>query len=63
MSEDRTGEKNAFYGKTHSQETRQKIGEKNSENMKGMLWWNDGQIQKRSRECPGDDWMRGRLKK
>ena len=63
MSEDRTGEKNAFYGKTHSQETRQKIGEKNSENMKGMLWWNNEQIQKRSRECPGDDWIRGRLKK
>jgi len=63
MSEDRTGEKNAFYGKTHNQETRQKIGEKNSENMKGMLWWNDGQTQKRSRECPGDDWIRGRLKK
>lgn len=63
MSEDRTGEKNAFYGKTHNQETRQKIGEKNSENMKGMLWWNNGQIQRRSRECPGDDWIRGRLKK
>ena len=63
MSEDRTGEKNAFYGKTHNQETRKKIGEKNSENMKGMLWWNNEQIQKRSRECPGDDWIRGRLKK
>ena len=63
MSEDRIGEKNAFYGKTHSDETKQKIGEKNKEKMKGQLWWNNRQIEKRGVECPGDDWIRGRIKR
>jgi hypothetical protein len=34
MSEDRKGEKNAFYGRTHDEETKQKIGQKNKEKMK-----------------------------
>jgi hypothetical protein len=63
MSEDRAGKKNAFYGRTHNEETKQKIGEKNREKMKGKLWWNNGKSQKRSVECPGDEWIRGRLKK
>jgi len=63
MSEDRKGDKNSFYGRTHTDETRKVIGQKNSENMKGMLWWNNGQTQKRSKECPDNDWIRGRLKK
>jgi hypothetical protein len=25
--------------------------------------WNDGKNQKRSRECPGEEWKNGRLKK
>jgi len=63
MSNDRIGEKNAFYGKTHSDETKQKIREKNKEKMKGQLWWNNRQIEKRGVECPGDGWIRGRIKK
>jgi hypothetical protein len=35
----------------------------NKEKMKGKLWWNNGKYQKRSVECPGDGWIRGRLKK
>jgi hypothetical protein len=62
MSEDRIGEKNAFYGRTHNEETKQKIREKNREKMKGQLWWNNGQIEKRGVECPGDEWVRGRIK-
>jgi len=54
MSNDRIGEKNAFYGKTHSDETKQKIREKNKEKMKGQLWWNNRQIEKRGVECHGD---------
>ena len=30
---------------------------------KGKLWWNDGISNKRSKECPGTEWKRGRLKK
>ena len=29
---------------------------------KNTKWWNDGQINKRSIECPGDKWVLGRLK-
>ena len=63
ISEANRGEKNAMYGKKHTEETKQKIGEKNRENMKGKLWWNNGQIEKRGVECPGDGWERGRIKK
>lgn len=62
LRENNKGEKNAFYGRTHNEETKQKIGEKNREKMKGQLWWNNGQIEKRGVECPGDDWIRGRIK-
>lgn len=62
MSEDRKGEKNTFYGRTHTKEAKQKIGEKNKKKMKGKLWWNNGQIEKRGVECPGDGWIRGRIK-
>lgn len=27
---------------------------------KGMLWWNNGKEVKRSKECPGPEWVRGR---
>jgi hypothetical protein len=63
MSEERRGNKNNFYRRTHSDEARKVIAQKNSESMKGMLWWNDGKNQKRSRECPGEEWKNGRLKK
>lgn len=48
----------AHLGKHHSGETKQKIGEAKRE----QLWWNNGVINKRSKECPGPDWKRGRLK-
>jgi hypothetical protein len=28
---------------------------------KGKLWWNNGLEQTRANECPGEDWVRGRL--
>ena len=47
----------ARKGKTLSAEHRQKM----SKTWKGMLWWNDGVSCKRSKECPGEGWTRGRL--
>jgi len=29
---------------------------------KGLLWWNNGVDQRRSSECPGEGYKRGRLK-
>jgi hypothetical protein len=37
MSEDRLGEKNAFYGKTHNEKTKQKIGEKIEKNERTIV--------------------------
>ena len=43
-------------------ERKRKLIERNM-SYKGMLFWNDGQTQIRSVECPGTNWKRGRLKK
>ena len=48
----------ARKGKHHSAETRHKL----SEAKKDSHWWNDGVSCKRSKECPGEGWKRGRLK-
>ena len=48
----------ALKGKHHSAEARKKM----SEAVCGMLWWNNGISNKRSRECPGEGWHRGALK-
>lgn len=56
-------------GKTHTKEVRNKlselykgkpfIGEHNSH--QGTRWWNDGQTNKRSVECPGKEFIPGRI--
>ena len=48
----------ANKGRHYSAETRRKIAEAN----KGKHFWNDGISSKRSRECPGEGWTRGRIK-
>ena len=63
------GEKNPFYGKTHSEETRKKWSEarkgntyaKGNKSTKGMRWFNNGKINKVCYECP-DGFVPGRLK-
>ena len=65
----------ALKGRTFSEESRRKMSEakrgknlseehrrKMSKSWKGMLWWNNGISSKRSKECPGEGWTRGRLK-
>lgn len=69
VSEALKGEKNPFYGKQHDPELRKRISEKTSQTMKGRTpkniptgyWWNDGVINKRSKDCPGNGWLRGRV--
>jgi len=67
----------ANVGKVLSEETKIKIsqskkGKPQSENQKNVIkmlsqkikntkWWNNGQITKRSVECPGDGWVLGRI--
>lgn len=52
------GRKNGMYGKHLSEKSKRKI----SSNMSSMVFWNNGIINKRARECPGEGWTRGRLK-
>ena len=51
-------ERNSGYGNKHSQETKNKM----SKSGKGKVFWNNGEINTKSRECPGNEWMRGRIK-
>ena len=45
-------------GFKHTEETRKK----QSKARQGMKWWNNGKIDMRSREQPGEEWKTGRLK-
>ena len=71
MSEASSGEKNSNYGKSRDDKTRRKIseamtGENNhmyGKKNPGVLWWNNGVKNTRSKECPGNGWNRGRLKR
>ena len=56
MSMSLSGEKNAMFGKHHSAETCSKM----SNALRKLSWWNNGTINKRSKECPGEGWVRGR---
>jgi group I intron endonuclease len=60
---DVSGENNPMFGKKLSEEQKQKIREKSLINntSKGTYWWNNGCIQIRSKEKPGDNFIRGRL--
>lgn len=58
LSMSRSGEKHPMFGKHHSAETKKKMSDK----IIDMKWWNNGAINKRSKECPGQGWVRGRTK-
>ena len=45
-------------GKVRSEETKKKMGEA----QKGMLYWNNGTKIIKSKVCPGDGWVRGRIR-
>jgi hypothetical protein len=71
LSEALKGDKNPFFGKQHDPELKRRMNEKTSQTLKGRMpanidmfkgsiWWNNGTINKRSKDCPGDGWNRGR---
>ena len=66
-----SGERNTFFGKKHPEELMKRISEKTSKALKGRMpknidifrgsyWWNDGQTNKRNRDCPGENWVKGK---
>lgn len=57
----RTGSKNAFYGRHHSNEQKEKWSKMQSEKSKVAHWWNNGINEKFCKECP-EGWIKGRLK-
>lgn len=72
LSKSLSGEKNPFYGKQHDSDLKKRMNAKTSATMKGRrpnsanwqigtFWWNNGVINKRSRECPGTEWNKGKL--
>ena len=74
ISESLKGEKNPFYGKQHDPELKRRMNEKTSQTMKGRppnnaewtkgtLWWNNGVINRRCKDHPGEGWMKGTCKK
>ena len=64
-----SGDKNPFYGKHHDPELKKQMSAKTSNTMKGKMpkniptgfWWNNGKINKRTYECPGLEWNRGKI--
>lgn len=62
---DVSGKKNPNYGKTWSEEWKQKRREKSLLNPihKGTFWWNNGIIEIRSKDNPGDGFVKGRIRK
>lgn len=71
-----SGENHPFFGKHHTEEIRNKLSKCNKgENSPlygkrgemnhnfGRTWWNNGKVAKLSKECPGEGFMRGRLKR
>jgi len=69
ISERNLGKKRRL-GQTNTEEHRKKISEglKSSDAMKSHAarisrskWWNDGRVNRRSEECPGEDFMIGKL--
>lgn len=69
VSESILGDKNPFYGKQHDPEKKREMSAKASATMKGKMpkniptgfWWNNGTINKRTNDCPGQEWTRGKV--
>ena len=52
-------------GTKHSAESRAKmsVSQRGNTNVRGMSWWNNGEVSKRAFDCPGEGFVKGRLSK
>lgn len=57
ISERLKGKNNPNFGKHKTVEERRIIKEANT----GLVYWNNGKINKRSKSCPGEGWVKGIL--
>ena len=60
ISVSRIGKTSWNKGKSMREESRKKLSETNKKALKGMGWWNNGEVCVRSEECP-EGFVRGRL--
>ncbi len=55
-------EQKSQWGKnSHTPESRSAAGKKGGKKSLGLLFWNNGEKNFRSRICPGEGWVRGRI--
>jgi hypothetical protein len=59
MSERMRGRECPSSRRKHSEEEKEKRRQK----MLGRKWWNDGETETCSHECPGNEWVSGRINK
>jgi hypothetical protein len=52
-------------GYKHTEEARANMSkaQEGNTNVRGMSWWNNGEVSRRAFECPGEGFIRGRLSK
>lgn len=55
----RNGENHPMYGKKHTEDAKKKM----SDSAKGKYWWNNNIVEIVAKECPGEDFKKGRLRK
>lgn len=44
---------------TDEYRTKQANGSRGNKNVRGKIWWNNGTTRKRSKETPGEEWVKG----
>jgi hypothetical protein len=60
---DHKKEKNPMYGKKHSDKVREDSRQRLAKTNSLRKWYTNGEINKFSIDCPGDDWKLGRIVK
>jgi hypothetical protein len=63
LSNQLSGAQNGFYGKRHTDETKEKLSKVDRSYLKGLYWWTDGSNEMRSYNAPDESWTRGRIPK